>query len=160
MFGIVPNIRYYLVGYRVVLPISHKVANIWQVLVLPIFGNSNIWLAKYWQQTNHSLNVERGAGIFSKIVIVCFLSVRYRSNDLYYKMAGTPSSPTRFFIRVESRDTSKMPMCCTEHQDAFVRVVYLVREKDERGKTLFANVERGVGIFLQNCHSFLPIRRI
>ena len=32
------------------------------------------------------------------------------------------------------------------------------REKDERGKALFANVERGVGIFLQNCHSFLPIR--
>ena len=48
MFGIVPNIRYYLVGYQVVLPISDKVANIWQVLVLPIFGNSNIWLAKYW----------------------------------------------------------------------------------------------------------------
>ena len=56
MFGSVPNIRYYLVGYRVVLPISHKVANIWQVLVLPIFGNSNIWLAKYWQQTDHALH--------------------------------------------------------------------------------------------------------
>ena len=48
-----------------------------------------------------SVNVERGAGIFCKIVIVCFLSVRYRSDGLYYKMAGTPSSPTRFFIRVE-----------------------------------------------------------
>ena len=36
--------------------------------------------------------------------------------------------------------TSKMPMHCTEHQDAFVWVVYLVREKDERGKALFANV--------------------
>ena len=32
------------------------------------------------------------------------------------------------------------------------------REKDERGKALFANAERGVGIFLQNCDSFLPIR--
>ena len=31
-------------------------------------------------------------------------------------------------------------------------------EKDERGKALFANVERGVGIFLQNCHSFLYCR--
>ena len=41
---------------------------------------------------------------------------------------------------------------CMEDQD-------LVGEKDERGKALFANVERGVGIFLQNCHSFLPIRR-
>ena len=56
--------------------------------------------------------------------------------------------------------TSKMPMRCTEHQYAFVWVVYLVGEMDERGKALFANLERGVGIFLQNCHSFLPIRRI
>ena len=48
-----------------------------------------------------SINVERGAGIFCKIVIVGFLSVRYRSDGLYYKMAGTPSSPTRFFIRVQ-----------------------------------------------------------
>ena len=48
-----------------------------------------------------SVNVERGAGIFCKIVIVGFLSVRYRSYGLYYKMAGTPSLPTRFFIRVQ-----------------------------------------------------------
>ena len=34
-----------------------------------------------------------------------------------------------------------MPMRCTEHQDAFIWVVYLVREKDEWGKALFANVE-------------------
>ena len=46
-----------------------------------------------------------------------------------------------------------MPVRCTEHQ-------YLVGEKDERGKALFANVVRGVGIFLQNCHSFLPILQI
>ena len=48
-----------------------------------------------------SVSVERGAGIFCKIVIVCFLCVRYISDGLYYKMAGTPSSLTRFFIRVE-----------------------------------------------------------
>jgi len=53
-----------------------------------------------------------------------------------------------------------MPMHCTEHQDAFLWVVYLVGEKDELGKALFASVERGVGIFLQNSHSFLPIRQI
>ena len=41
-------------------------------------------------------DVERGAGIFCKIIIVCFLSVRYRSYGLYYKMVGTPSSSTRF----------------------------------------------------------------
>ena len=29
-----------------------------------------------------------------------------------------------------------------------------MREKDERGKALFANVDRCVGTFLQNCHSF------
>ena len=46
-------------------------------------------------------DVERGAAIFCKIITVCFLSVRYRSDGLYYKMAGTPSSPTRFSIRVE-----------------------------------------------------------
>ena len=45
-------------------------------------------------------DVEICAGIFCKIIIVCFLSVKYRSDGLYYKMAGTPSSPTRFFIRV------------------------------------------------------------
>ena len=53
-----------------------------------------------------------------------------------------------------------MPMRCTENQDAFVWVVYVVGEKDEQEKALFANVERGVGIFLQNCHSFFPIRQI
>ena len=41
--------------------------------------------------------MERGAGIFGKIIIVCFLSVIYRSYGVYYKMAGTPSSPTSFY---------------------------------------------------------------
>ena len=39
-----------------------------------------------------------------------------------------------------------MPMRSMEHQD-------------DRGEALFANVERGVGIFFQNCLSFLPIRQ-
>ena len=47
-----------------------------------------------------SVNVERGAGIFCKIVIVGFLFIRYRSDSLYYKMACIPSSPTLLFIRV------------------------------------------------------------
>ena len=46
-----------------------------------------------------------------------------------------------------------MPMRRT-HQDAFVWVVYLVGEKDEQGKALFANLERGMGFFLQNSHLF------
>ena len=37
---------------------------------------------------------------FCKIAIVSFLSVGYKSSGLYYRMAGTPSSPTLFFIRV------------------------------------------------------------
>ena len=43
--------------------------------------------------------------------------------------------------------TSKMPMRSTEHQH-------------DQGEALFANMERGVGIFRKNCHSFLPIRQI
>ena len=46
-------------------------------------------------------NVERGVGIFFQIDIVSFLSVRYKLDDLYCRMAGTPSSTTLFFIRVE-----------------------------------------------------------
>ena len=38
---------------------------------------------------------------FCKIAIFCFLSIRYRSDGLYCRMAGTPSSPTLLFIRVE-----------------------------------------------------------
>ena len=55
-------------------------------------------------------NLERGVGIFFKIAIVSFLSARYKSDGLYCRMAGTPSSPTLFFIRkkvekkVESRE--------------------------------------------------------
>ena len=45
-------------------------------------------------------NVERGVGIFFKIAIVSFLSVTYRSDGLYCRMAGTRSSPTMLFIRV------------------------------------------------------------
>ena len=45
------------------------------------------------------------------------------------------------------RSTSKMHMRFMEHQD-------------DRGEALFANMERGVGIFFQNCHSFLPTRQI
>ena len=46
---------------------------------------------------------------FCKIAIVCFLSVRYRSNGLSCKVAGTPSSSTRFFIRVEI--LLPLPLC-------------------------------------------------
>src|SRR3954467_3505582 len=38
---------------------------------------------------------------FCKIAIVSFLSIGYKSDGLYCRMAGTPSSPTLFFIRVE-----------------------------------------------------------
>ena len=52
-----------------------------------------------------------------------------------------------------------MPMRCTEHQDAFVWVVYLVGENDEQGKALFASVERGVVSFCKiSIVSFLSVR--
>src|SRR3989337_2424681 len=85
------------------------------------------------------LQMWRGVWVsFCKIAIVSFLSVRYKSDGLYCRMAGTPSSPTLFFIRVEISisNTSKRHMRCMEHQDAFIRAVYLVGDEDERGKCL------------------------
>ena len=76
----------------------------------------------------------RGVSVsFCKIAIVSFLSIRYKSDGLYCRMAGTPSSPTLLFMY-----TSKWPVRCTEHQD-------LVGEKDERGKALSANLEMSAG---------------
>src|SRR6266496_5661623 len=50
------------------------------------------------------LQMWRGVWVsFCKIAIVSFLSVRYKSDGLYCRMAGTPSSPTLFFYK--SRDT-------------------------------------------------------
>ena len=47
------------------------------------------------------LQMWRGVWVsFCKIAIVSFLSVKYRSDDLYCRMAGTRSSPTMLFIRV------------------------------------------------------------
>ena len=43
-------------------------------------------------------NAERGVGIFfCKIAIFSFLSVGYKSDGLYCRMIGTPSSPTRLY---------------------------------------------------------------
>ena len=48
------------------------------------------------------LQIWRGVWVsFCKIAIVSFLSIGYKSDGLYCRMAGTPSSPTLFFIRVE-----------------------------------------------------------
>ena len=45
------------------------------------------------------LQMWRGVWVyFCKIAIVSFLSVRYKLDGLYCRMAGTPSSPTLFFI--------------------------------------------------------------
>ena len=46
------------------------------------------------------LQVWRGVWVsFCKIAIVSFLCVRYTSDGLYCRMAGTPSSPTLFFYK-------------------------------------------------------------
>ena len=48
------------------------------------------------------LQMWRGVWVpFCKIAIVAFLSVRYKLDDLYCRTAGTPSSPSLVFIRVE-----------------------------------------------------------
>ena len=55
-----------------------------------------------FRATDGHLASIRGVWVFfAKIAIVSFLSVRYKLNGLYCRMAGTPSSPTLFFIRVE-----------------------------------------------------------
>ena len=44
------------------------------------------------------LQMWRGVWVpFWKIATVSFLSVRYKSDSLYCRMAGTPSSPTRLY---------------------------------------------------------------
>ena len=43
--------------------------------------------------------------LFLKIAIVSFLSVRYKSDGLYCRMAGTPLSPTLFFYKSRDRET-------------------------------------------------------
>ena len=55
--------------------------------------------------------------------------------------------------------TSKMPMCCTEHQDAFVWVVYLVGEKMNKGSP-YLQMWRGlwVSFFKIAIVSFLSVR--
>jgi len=46
------------------------------------------------------LQMWRGVWVpFCKIAIVSFLFVRYKSDGLYCRMAGTPSSPTLFFYK-------------------------------------------------------------
>ena len=51
------------------------------------------------------MQMRRGVWVsFCKIAIVSFLSVGYKSDGLYCRMAGTPSSPTLFFM---SRDSYK-----------------------------------------------------
>ena len=51
-------------------------------------------------------NVERVWVSFCKIAIVSFLSVRYKLDGLYCSIAGTPSSKTLFFIRVQIETTT------------------------------------------------------
>ena len=51
------------------------------------------------------LQMWRGVWVsFCKIAIVSFLSVRYRSDGLYCRMAGTRSSPTMLFISVRIKN--------------------------------------------------------
>ena len=107
---------------------------------------------------------ERGKALFSNVesvwVSFCKISIFLPIRQIQIGRSILQDGRHTVITNSIFYKTSKMPMRCTEHQDAFIRVVYLAGDKDERGKALFANVERGVGIFLQNCHSFLPIGQI
>ena len=51
------------------------------------------------------LQMWRGVWVsFCKIAIVSFLSVRYKSDGLYCRMAGTPSSPTLLYCVKNNSD--------------------------------------------------------
>ena len=50
------------------------------------------------QEKSLFADVERGVGIFLQNCHSFLLSVRYKSDGLYCRMVGTPSSPTLFFI--------------------------------------------------------------
>ncbi len=73
------------------------------------------------------------------------------SNSSYLLIGGNPSAPQRQYLKGRQLATMATPrwrdpqgnilVHFTEHQDAFVWVVYLVREKDDQGKASFANVE-------------------
>ena len=83
---------------------SHTLAQI-IINVLYIISSSKMPMRSTEHQHDQGealfANMERGVGIFFKIAIVSFLSVRYKSDGLYCWMAGTPSSATLFFIKVE-----------------------------------------------------------
>ena len=57
----------------------------------------NLW-EKRMNEGRPYLQMWRGVWVpFCKIAIVSFLFVRYKSDSLYCKMAGTPSSPTHLY---------------------------------------------------------------
>ena len=66
------------------------------------------------------LQMRRGVWVsFCKIATVSFLSVGFKSDGLYCRMAGTTSSPTLFFyksididIDIESRDLVTKSHAC------------------------------------------------
>ena len=70
---------------------EHQDAFVWVVYLVGKRMNEGMPYLQMW----------RGVWVsFCKIVIVSFLSVRYRSDGLYCRMAGTRSLPTMLFIRV------------------------------------------------------------
>ena len=90
------------------LPLSHTHMGFLQQLARCPCVARNIKMHLYekfilWEKRMNEgmpyLEMRRGVWVsFCKIAIVSFLSVRYKSDDLYCRMAGTPSSPTLFFI--------------------------------------------------------------
>ena len=81
---------------------SHTLAQIMINVLYIVRSTSKVPLRSIEHQGRPNLQIWRGVWVsFFKIAIVSFLSVRYKLDNLYCRMAGTPLSTTLFFIRVE-----------------------------------------------------------
>ena len=84
------------------------------------------------------LQMRRGVWVsFCKIGTVSFLSFGYKSDGLYCRMAGTPSSPTLFFIRVYFIPTLIKTIVGDDHVPAILQYrpsdLYLTDRKETNG---------------------------
>ena len=97
------------------------------------------------------LQIRRGGWVsFFKIAIFSFLSVRYKSDGLYCRMAGTPSSPTLFFIRVE--------ICECQYPPTHTHTPTLPNTEGV-GWHLDLDTNLSTGFSLKHTHTHYPHRR-
>ena len=95
------------------------------------------------------LQMRRGVWVsFCKIAIFSFMSVGYKSDGLYCRMAGTPSSPTLFFIRVE------ICKChCPPHPPTYTHTL-----PDTEGVGWHIDLDNNLSTHLSNTHTHTHTR--